>query len=72
MLEVLALEVEDLPGIRKLMHQYADLPMDFADAALAQIAKRQRIETIFTLDRLFTNACAGTISYKPLKTGRSS
>ena len=48
---VLALEVEDLPSIRKLMRQYADLPMDFADAALVQVAKRQGIEKIFTLDR---------------------
>jgi hypothetical protein len=51
MLQILSLEVEDFPGIRKLMRQYADLPMDFADATLVQVAKRHGIEQIFTLDR---------------------
>jgi len=51
MLQVISLEVDDLPGIRKLMRRYADLPMDFADATLVQVAKRQGIEQIFTLDR---------------------
>lgn len=51
MLQVLSLDVDDLPSIRKLMRQYVDLPMDFADATLVQIAKRQGIEQIFTLDR---------------------
>lgn len=51
MLKVLTLGVDDLPGIRKLIRQYADLPMDFADATLVQVAKRQGIDQIFTLDR---------------------
>ena len=51
MLQVLSLEVDDLPSIRKLMRKYADLPMDFADATLVQVAKRQGINQIFTLDR---------------------
>ena len=33
------------------MHQYADLPMDLADAALIRVAEREGIRTIFTLDR---------------------
>ena len=51
MLQVLSLEADDLPSIRKLMRQYADLPMDFADATLVQTAKRHGINQIFTLDR---------------------
>jgi hypothetical protein len=51
MLQVISLGVDDLPSIRKLMRQYADLPMDFADATLVQVAKRQGIDQIFTLDR---------------------
>jgi predicted nucleic acid-binding protein len=51
MLRVLSLDVDDLPGIRKLMRQYSDLPMDFADATLVQVAKREHIDQVFTLDR---------------------
>lgn len=42
---------EDLPRIRELMRKYADLPMDFADAALVRVAERERIHRVFTLDR---------------------
>ena len=51
MLQVVSLDIDDLPRIRKLMRQYADLPMDFADATLVQVAKRQGIDQVFTLDR---------------------
>ena len=51
MLQVLSLGIDDLPSIRKLMRQYANLPMDFADATLVQAAKRQHIDQVFTLDR---------------------
>ena len=50
MLQILSLESDDLPSIRKLMQQYADLPMDFADATLVQVAKQHGIDRIFTLD----------------------
>jgi len=43
----------DLPRIRDLMNQYADLPMDFADAALVTVAERERIGTVFTVDSDF-------------------
>ena len=46
-----AQDIEALPEIRKLMRQYADLPMDFADATLVQAAKRHGIDQIFTLNR---------------------
>jgi hypothetical protein len=51
-----ALRVEEVPKsdlgrIRALMEQYADLPMDFADASLVALAERLRVFRIFTLDR---------------------
>lgn len=48
---LLPLEVSDLQRIWELMRQYADLPMDLADAALVRVAERENIRTIFTLDR---------------------
>ena len=33
------------------MEQYRDLPMDLADAALVRIAERDKLQTIFTVDR---------------------
>jgi hypothetical protein len=41
----------DVPRMRLLMHKYRDLPMDLADAALVRIAERDRIHTVFTIDR---------------------
>jgi uncharacterized protein len=42
---------DDLGRMRALMEQYADLPMDFADASLLVLAERLRVDKIFTLDR---------------------
>ena len=36
---------------RELMEQYDNLPMDFADATLVHVANREKIQTVFTLDR---------------------
>ena len=41
----------DLARIRILMEQYADLPMDFADASLVVLAERLKVFSVFTLDR---------------------
>jgi predicted nucleic acid-binding protein len=41
----------DLGRIRLLMEQYADLPMDFADASLVIAAERLKVFRVFTLDR---------------------
>ena len=41
----------DLARMRVLMEQYADLPMDFADASLVALAERLRVFRVFTLDR---------------------
>jgi predicted nucleic acid-binding protein len=40
----------DLPAIHTPMKRYADRPMDFADATLVHLAKRERLSTIFTVD----------------------
>jgi|ERR1700722_7145202 len=41
---------DDLPEIDALMGQYADRPMDFADATLVHLAARERLTTILTID----------------------
>jgi predicted nucleic acid-binding protein len=45
------LDARDVPRIRELMEKYADLPMDFTDAALVRVAERDGIDTVFTVDR---------------------
>ena len=44
------LDVSDIPPIRGMIRQYADLPMDFTDASLVHIARKNKLDTIFTLD----------------------
>lgn len=41
----------ELWRMRELMEQYADLPMDFADASLVVLAERLRVFKVFTIDR---------------------
>jgi predicted nucleic acid-binding protein len=41
---------EELPQIQALMSQYADRPMDFADATLVHLAARERLSVILTID----------------------
>ena len=50
-LEILPLGPDDVPRIRELMHQYANRPMDLADAALIRVAEREGIRRFFTVDR---------------------
>lgn len=50
-LQLLALDLEDVPRIRELMRKYANRPMDLADAAILRIAEREGIRKIFTVDR---------------------
>jgi predicted nucleic acid-binding protein len=50
-LQLLALNVSDIPRIRDLMCKYADRPMDLADAALIAVAEREGTRKIFTVDR---------------------
>ena len=50
-LAVLPLHADDLPAIAAMMKRYADTGVQLADAALAHLAERENIRTIFTLDR---------------------
>ena len=45
-----AIEDSELPQIHALMSRYADCPMDFADATLVYLAKREALSSIFTVD----------------------
>ena len=44
------IEHEELPHIHDLMSRYWDRPMDFADATLVYLAKRDRLSVILTVD----------------------
>lgn len=59
-LGLLPLGAGDVPRMRELMSKYGDRPMDLADAALVRVAERERIFTIFTVDR------SGFEVYRPL------
>jgi predicted nucleic acid-binding protein len=48
---LLSLEAEDLPAIAALLRRYEDARVQLADAALAHLAEREKIRTVFTLDR---------------------
>jgi len=45
-----AIEDSELPEIHSLMSRYWDRPMDFADATLVYLAKREGLSTVFTVD----------------------
>lgn len=51
LIEVLSLDLKDVPRIRELMATYADLPMDLADAALVRVAEREGTREFFTIDK---------------------
>jgi len=44
------IEPLELPQIHVLMSRYGDRPMDFADATLVHLAKREVLTTVFTVD----------------------
>jgi uncharacterized protein len=48
---MLPIEDSELPEIHALMSRYWDRPMDFADATLVHLAKRESLSTVFTVDR---------------------
>ena len=50
-LELAAISHEELPALNTLMSRYWDRPMDFADATLVYLAKREALSTVFTVDR---------------------
>jgi predicted nucleic acid-binding protein len=41
---------DDTADLEALMHRYADRPMDFADATLVHLARRERLTVVFTID----------------------
>lgn len=47
---VLPIIDSDLADLERLMEQYADRPMDLADATLVHLARRESLTTIFTVD----------------------
>ena len=47
---LLPIEHAELDAIHALMSRYADRPMDFADATLVYLAKREGLSTVFTVD----------------------
>ena len=40
----------DMAALEALMKKYSDRPMDFADATLVHLARRESLTTIFTID----------------------
>jgi hypothetical protein len=50
-IELASIEHAELPRVHALMSRYWDWPMDFADATLVYLAKRESVSTIFTVDR---------------------
>lgn len=47
---VLPIDDTDMPTLRALMKKYHDRPMDFADATLVHLARRESLQTILTVD----------------------
>jgi hypothetical protein len=47
---VLPVSDPDLPEIDLLMRKYRDRPMDFADATLVRLARRQKLTAVLTVD----------------------
>jgi predicted nucleic acid-binding protein len=46
-----AIDDSELPAVHALMSRYWDRPMDFADATLVHLARRESLSTVFTVDR---------------------
>ncbi len=46
-----SIEASELPEIHALMSRYWDRPMDFADATLVYLARREKLSTVFTVDQ---------------------
>lgn len=49
-ISVLSIDHSDLPELDRLMEKYHDRPMDFADATLVHLARREGLTTVFTVD----------------------
>ena len=49
-IELARIDNAELSEIQALMYRYSDRPMDFADATLVFLAKREALSTVFTVD----------------------
>jgi len=49
-LTLASIDDSELPHLHALMLRYSDHPMDFADATLVHLAKRESLSTILTVD----------------------
>ena len=47
---VLSITDADMPDLERLMKRYKDRPMDFADATLVHLARREVLSTICSID----------------------
>jgi uncharacterized protein len=47
---VLPIGDDDFADLAELMARYHDRPMDFADATLVRLARRESLSTVFTID----------------------
>ncbi|HEX6863049.1 MAG TPA: PIN domain-containing protein [Thermoanaerobaculia bacterium] len=47
---VLPISDADIPDLQTLMDRYRDRPMDLADATLVHLARREHLDTVFTID----------------------
>lgn len=50
-IELALIEHAELPELHALMSRYWDRPMDFADATLVHLARREALTTILTVDQ---------------------
>lgn len=51
MLKILPMDGGSLVEVAAIMRRYKDCRLQFADASLIHFAERERIRTVFTLDR---------------------
>jgi uncharacterized protein len=49
--ELASLAAQDVSGVATILKKYSDLGLQLADASLVHLANREKIDTIFTLDR---------------------
>ena len=62
----------ELPEIQTLISRYGDRPMDFSDATLVHLARREGLRTIFTVDHadFGTYRIEGRTQFRILPTNR--
>ena len=67
-----AIDDSELSQIRAFMLRYSDRPMDFADATLVHLAKRESLTTILTIDQadFHTYRIDGTRRFRVVPAGQ--